>query len=162
MSVINCLPRNDAAISRDRCNPPLHLPTSHLSPSNPSTFLGPFSFIPLCSSQLCSSRVRSFVRASLARPAPPLSFLSFVLSSFFYFDRQRALVMHLNNLFISDSTLRATRALVIMRRKHSRVWERVGRFLSLGFCVSPSFRASTIDVVEDRNTRIVSRILIKW
>lgn len=152
MSVINCLPRNDAAISRDRCKPPplpiFLLPTSHLSSSDPSTFLGPFSFIPLLFPPVRSSRVRSFVRTSLARPAPPPSFLSF----FLFFDRQRGLVMHLNNLFISDSTLRATRALVIMRGKHSRVpRERVGRFF-------PSPPSRLLRASYDRFLRMFLRI----
>lgn len=135
---------------------PIFLPPIPRPSSDPS--LSSLSALPSCAPRVF---VLLSGLLSLARPHLFRFFLSFFLP-FFYFDRQRALVMHLNNLFISDSTLRATRALVIMRGKHSRVWERVGRFLSLGFCVSPSFRASTIDVVEDRNTRIVSRILIKW
>lgn len=135
MSVINCLPRNDAAISRDRCSPPLHLPTSHLSPSNPSTFLGPFSFIPLCSSQLCSSRVRSFVRASLARPAPPLSFLSFVLSSFFLFRSATGT----SNAFKQSLYLRFdTPGDTSARNNERKTFPRVRDCVSVDFCPSVS------------------------
>lgn len=121
MSVINCLPRNDAAISRDRCKPPTSyvflLPRPIFSPSISSDP----SLSSLCSSHLCAPRVFvSFVRTSLARPAPPFHlfrFFHFFLSFFLFFDRQRGLVMHLNNLFISDSTLRATQALGNNERK---------------------------------------------
>lgn len=124
MSVINCLPRNDAAISRDRCKALSREESFPFSPRrvlSMSFFL--FRSIPRPSSEpsfisalpSCASPVRSFVRTSLARPVPPFRLLRFFLSI------GPGLVMHLNNLFISDSTLRATRPLVIMRGKHSRV-----------------------------------------
>lgn len=84
-------------------------PSTFLRALFPSPLLLPSCFVP----------VRSFVRTSLARPVPPFRLFRFFLSI------GPGLVMHLNNLFISDSTLRATRPLVIMRGKHSRCRENV-------------------------------------
>lgn len=148
MSVINCLPRNDAAISRDRCEGPLPA----LSAARPfcsfprrSLDLPPGAPSHLSSAQLVRP-VRSFVRTSLARPVPPFHLLRFFLSI------GLGLVMHLNNLFISDSTLRATRPLVIMRGKHSRCRENV----SEDFCFAasggePPFSVRTFAIIDSRD-----------
>ena len=65
------------------------------------------------SSQLCSS-CSSFFCPDFSHSWPGPTFPPFFRSA------SPALAMHLNNLFISDSTLRATRPLVIMREKHYR------------------------------------------
>lgn len=90
------------------------------------------------SSLLCPAvrPVRSFVETSLPRPVPPFHLLRFFLSI------GPGLVMHLNNLFISDSTLQATRPLVIMRGKHSPRRENV----SGDFCFASGGAAAGFDV----------------
>lgn len=153
MSVINCLPRNDAAISRDR----------YERPSQPSLFLffscDSFFFFPCVSrpstesplpisppSRPLAVLVLLCSPLSRGRPVPPFHLLRFFLSI------GPELVMHLNNLFISDSTLWATRPLVIMRGKHSRRRENVsGGFLSRASAFRPVHLRSIVSPDRTRS-----------